>query len=160
MNDLPRDTDAVPTRTRTQQARHYVFVRHRHNWAQLFKFTLVGGSGYVVNLAVYAVMLHFVNYLVAAVVAFVIAATNNYFWNRLWTFKGSRNNPLQEYWRFLVVGVLALLANLGVLAILMEGFGMDDAFQHSQIVAQAIAIVLVTPINFLGNKLWTFRFRA
>jgi putative flippase GtrA len=26
-----------------------------------------------------------------------------------------------------------------------------------KIVAQAIAIVLVTPINFVGNKLWSFR---
>jgi putative flippase GtrA len=28
-----------------------------------------------------------------------------------------------------------------------------------KIVAQAIAIVLVTPINFVGNKLWSFRRR-
>jgi putative flippase GtrA len=28
-----------------------------------------------------------------------------------------------------------------------------------KILAQAIAIVLVTPVNFVGNKLWTFRLR-
>jgi putative flippase GtrA len=28
-----------------------------------------------------------------------------------------------------------------------------------KIIAQAIAIVLVTPANFVGNKLWSFRRR-
>jgi putative flippase GtrA len=27
----------------------------------------------------------------------------------------------------------------------------------TEVVAQAIAIVLVTPLNFAGNKLWSFR---
>jgi putative flippase GtrA len=26
-----------------------------------------------------------------------------------------------------------------------------------KVLAQAIAIVLVTPLNFVGNKLWSFR---
>jgi len=28
-----------------------------------------------------------------------------------------------------------------------------------KIVSQAIAVVLVTPLNFVGNKLWSFRGR-
>jgi putative flippase GtrA len=52
--------------------------------------------------------------------------------------------------RFFVVAVLALVANLVVLEVLI-------ALGLGEIVAQAIAIVLVTPINFVGNKLWTFR---
>ena len=51
--------------------------------------------------------------------------------------------------RFLVVSTLALVANLLVLYVLVE-LGLPE------IVAQAIAIVLVTPINFVGNKLWSF----
>jgi putative flippase GtrA len=52
--------------------------------------------------------------------------------------------------RFFVVSLLALIANLVVLRILVElGVG--------KILAQAIAIVLVTPVNFIGNKLWSFR---
>jgi putative flippase GtrA len=30
------------------------------------------------------------------------------------------------------------------------------AFGVGKVVAQAIAIVLVTPLNFIGNKLWSF----
>jgi putative flippase GtrA len=54
--------------------------------------------------------------------------------------------------RFLVVSTLALGANLVVLHLLVSaGLG--------EVVAQAIAIVLVTPVNFIGNKLWSFRHR-
>ena len=51
--------------------------------------------------------------------------------------------------RFLVISTLALGANLLVLQ-LFVGAGLDE------IAAQAIAIVLVTPVNFIGNKLWSF----
>ncbi len=54
--------------------------------------------------------------------------------------------------RFFVVSVISLGANLLVLRALV-GHGVD------KVVAQAIAIVLVTPLNFLGNKLWSFRRR-
>ena len=54
--------------------------------------------------------------------------------------------------RFLVVSSLALAANLVVLHLLVSaGLG--------EVVSQAIAIVLVTPVNFVGNKLWSFRHR-
>jgi len=51
--------------------------------------------------------------------------------------------------RFLVVSTLALGANLLVLHLLVT-VGLDE------VLAQAIAIVLVTPVNFVGNKLWSF----
>ena len=32
-----------------------------------------------------------------------------------------------------------------------------DGISRDQMMARAIAIVLVTPVNFVGNKLWSFR---
>ena len=63
-------------------------MRQPGNWVQLFKFGVVGGSGYLVNLAVFAALaaglgLH---YAVAAVGAFCVAVTNNFLLNRYWTF--------------------------------------------------------------------------
>jgi putative flippase GtrA len=128
-------------------------LRRPHNWIQLAKFGVVGLSGYVVNLVVYAFLLKQVglHYLVAASVSFLVAATNNYIWNRLWTFRHQRGHVAYQGLRFLVVAVLAYGANLLVLTGLVEVVGVD------KIVAQAIAIVLVTPLNFIGNKLWSFR---
>ena len=127
-------------------------LRRPHNWIQLGKFVAVGTSGYVVNLAVYSALVHGadVHYLVAAVCSFLVAVTNNYTWNRLWTFRGQRGHVAYQGMRFLVVSVVALGANLLILQLLVSaGLG--------KMAAQAIAIVLVTPLNFVGNKLWSFR---
>jgi putative flippase GtrA len=127
-------------------------LRRPHNWVQLAKFATVGTSGYVVNLTVYALLLRAVgvHYLLAAVCSFLVAVTNNYTWNRLWTFRDSRGHLAYQGMRFLIVAVLALGTNLLFLEVLVS-LGTD------KIVAQAIAIVLVTPLNFVGNKLWSFR---
>jgi dolichol-phosphate mannosyltransferase len=129
-------------------------LRRPHNWVQLAKFGAVGASGYVVNLVVYTLLLEGggVHYLLAAVGSFLVAVTNNYTWNRLWTFRHNRGHVGVQGARFLVVSVLALVANLVMLQTLV-------ALGVGKILAQAIAIVLVTPVNFVGNKLWTFRMR-
>ena len=127
-------------------------LRQRHNWAQLAKFCLVGVSGYVVNLAVYAALLDGANlhYLLAATCSFVVAVTNNYLLNRYWTFRHARGHFGFQGLRFFTVALIAYAGNLVILKLLVElGLG--------KIVAQAIAIVLVTPANFIGNKLWSFR---
>ena len=126
-------------------------LRRPHNWVQLAKFCTVGATGYVVNLAVFATLLAFdVHYLAAAVCSFLVAVTNNYTWNRLWTFRGQRGHVAYQGIRFLIVAVCALGANLLILETLIA-LGLD------KIPAQAIAIILVTPLNFVGNKLWSFR---
>ena len=126
-------------------------LRRRHNWEQLLKFCVVGITGYAVNLAVFALLLRGfgVHYIPAAIGSFLVAVTNNYTWNRFWTFKAQRGHYGYQGMRFLVVSTLALLANLGLLAVYVEA-GLDE------VLAQAIAIVLVTPVNFIGNKLWSF----
>jgi putative flippase GtrA len=129
-------------------------LRRSHNWVQLAKFCIVGATGYVVNLAVFT-LLHeafSVYYMVAAVCSFVVAVTNNYLWNRLWTFRGQRGHFYYQGLRFFVVAWCALAANLIVLRALVA-LGLDP------VAAQAIAILLVTPVNFIGNKLWSFRLR-
>jgi putative flippase GtrA len=126
-------------------------LRKRKNWEQLVKFCVVGGIGYVVNLAVYTLLLDGagLHYISAAVGSFLVAVTNNYSWNRIWTFRSQRGGVAYQGMRFLIVSTLALVANLVVLHFLVT-FGLG------KVVAQAIAIVLVTPVNFVGNKLWSF----
>ena len=130
-------------------------LRRPDNWVQLAKFCAVGGSGYVVNLAVFSALVlgADVHHLVAATGSFLVAVTNNYTWNRLWTFRGMRGHVAYQGLRFLVVAVCALAANLVVLETLVW-MGLP------KIPAQAIAIILVMPLNFVGNKLWSFRRRA
>lgn len=127
-------------------------ARRSGNWVQLLKFCLVGASGYAVNLGVYAVLVHAagVHFLLAAIASFAVAVTNNYAWNRLWTFRRERGHLVLQGARFLAVSTAALGANLAALAALV-------ALGVPKVPAQAVAIVLVTPLSFLGNKLWSFR---
>ncbi len=121
------------------------------NWAQLGKFCVVGASGYAVNLALYTgLVVSGVHYLAAAVCSFLVAVTNNYVWNRVWTFRGRRGHLVYQGFRFLAVSAVALAANLAFLQTLV-------ALAVPKIPAQAAAIVLVTPWNFAANKLWSFR---
>jgi putative flippase GtrA len=147
MDERTAITEATVPRRRVDAA-----LRRRANWEQLVKFCVVGASGYVVNLAVYTLLLRGagLHYVLAAIGSFLVAVTNNYAWNRAWTFRRQRGHVVFQGLRFLVVSALALGANLLVLhALVSAGLG--------EVTAQAIAIVLVTPVNFVGNKLWSFR---
>jgi putative flippase GtrA len=122
------------------------------NWQQLGKFCAVGAVGYLINLGVYDALLHErLHYLVAATCSFLVAVTSNYTWNRLWTFREHRGHLGIQGMRFFLVSLAALGANLVVLHLLVSYGGLG------KLLAQAVAIVVVTPLNFVGNKLWSFR---
>lgn len=128
-------------------------VRRRENWRQLTLFCVIGGSGYAVNLAVFAISVgtfrldpHF-----AAVIAFVCAVCNNLLWNRRWTFPQHGPSVVREAGRFFVVSLGAFFVSLSVLSALVAVAAVPA------ILAQLVSILVATPLSFLGNKLWTFR---
>src|SRR5829696_230201 len=121
------------------------------NWIQLLQFGVVGASGYVVNLAVFALAVgpFDIHHILAAIIAFCVAVTNNFWWNRHWTFDAKDGHAGFQAARFFTVSVLALLINLVALELLIRS-GMGD------IPSQAVAVAIAMPFNFVGNKLWTF----
>ena len=121
------------------------------NWVQLLKFGLVGGSGYVLNLAIFAALFEGLgaHHVLAAIGAYGVAVTNNFFWNRHWTFQASDGHAGFQAARFFAISTGALLVNLAVLELLVSG-GLGA------LPAQAIAVAAAMPVNFVGNKLWTF----
>jgi putative flippase GtrA len=144
--ERPAATLAKPRR------RAWASLRSLRNWQQLGKFCAVGAVGYLINLAVYDGLLHEgLHYLLAATCSFLVAVTSNYTWNRIWTFREHRGHVGIQGMRFFVVSLVALGANLLLLHLLVTYGGLD------KLPAQAVAIVLVTPLNFVGNKLWSFR---
>ncbi len=127
-------------------------TRKPANWLQLLRFGAVGASGYAVNLAVFAALaggasLH---HIPAAIGAFLVAVTNNFLWNRHWTFSARAGHAGQQGARFLTVSLLGLVINLAVLELLVT------AARLAELPAQALAVAVAMPANFVGNKLWTF----
>jgi putative flippase GtrA len=128
-------------------------LRH-HTLRQLIKFGLVGATGFVINVSVFAFSLRVldVHYRLAYVFAFCVAVTSNFVWNRVWTFRHEKDDShvaLQAS-RFFAVSLLAAVAGLVLLEAFVRG-GMP------KIPGEMLAVLLVVPISFLGNKHWSFR---
>jgi putative flippase GtrA len=132
--------------------RIHLGTRKPSNWIQLFKFGVVGVSGYAINLLVFALLTQAieVHHIPAAIGAFCVAVTNNFLWNRHWTFRATEGHAGFQAARFLTVSVVALGVNIVVLALLVDEIGL------AEVPSQAIAVAFAMPVNFVGNKLWTF----
>jgi dolichol-phosphate mannosyltransferase len=150
--EAPHGQSGGAERTWALLRRIHLGTRKPANWVQLFKFGVVGVSGYVVNLTTFVLLVEVwnVHHVLAAVGAFAVAVTNNFLWNRHWTFGATEAHPGFQAARFLTVSVAALGVNLGVLALLV------DAGSAPAVPSQAIAVAIAMPLNFVGNKLWTF----
>jgi putative flippase GtrA len=141
----PPDSDRVHVRVRHG-------LRRPHNWVQLVKFCVVGGSGYIVNLTVFTIAVELLgaHHLVGATAAFVVAVTNNFWWNRHWTFRAGAGHAGFQAARFFTVSIVAFLFAASVLEILVSVAGV------AEVPAQAMSIIAATPLNFIGNKMWSF----
>lgn len=130
-------------------------LRRPANWLQLVRFGLVGGIGFVVNLGVYALCVHAlgVDYHLAAVLAWIVAVVNNFVLNRHWTFDARDGQAHFQAIRFFAVSLVALAVSLLLLNVFVEDLAL------AKVPAQALAVAIATPLNFLGNKLWSFRTR-
>ncbi len=150
---MPEDATAVELRPHVRLLHG---MRRPANWLQLVRFGLVGGVGFVVNLAVYAFFVHAVavDYHVAAVAAWLVAVANNFVFNRRWTFDARDGQARFQAPRFLLVSLVAFGFSLLLLTVLVE------AADVAKVPAQALAVAGSTPLNFLGNKLWSFRTRS
>ena len=150
---MPDDGEAaVVQRSPRLHVRVRAGLRRPHNWLQLIKFCAVGASGYAVNLVVFALCVEALglHHLIGATAAFVVAVTNNFWWNRHWTFKARGGHAGFQAARFFAVSIVAFLFALAVLELLVSAIGVPD------VPAQATAIIVATPLNFIGNKMWSF----
>jgi putative flippase GtrA len=144
---------AIADRPHAVHLRVRAGLRRPHNWMQLIKFCAVGASGYVVNLCVFAACVELLDahHLVAATAAFVVAVLNNFWWNRHWTFRAGVGHAGFQAARFFTISTGAFLFAAAVLELLVSVVGV------AELPAQAVSIVFATPLNFIGNKMWSFR---
>jgi len=134
--------------------------RLKRNGMQFIKFCFVGASGVLVNLAVFNLTLFswdaaFGETTTAAkylgnALGFVVSVLTNYYLNRRWTFRSS-GAVATELPKFFIVSIVAYLANLGVFTVCLQ------VLDFSPNLSQLVAIACVMPINFVLNKLWSFR---
>jgi putative flippase GtrA len=146
------ESDAAVARGPAVHVRVRAGMRRPHNWLQLVKFCLVGGSGYVVNLTVFALCVDALDlhHLLAATAAFAVAVTNNFWWNRHWTFRARHGHAGFQAARFFAVSLAAFVVAASVLELLVS------VVDVAELPAQAISVAAAMPLNFVGNKMWSF----
>lgn len=135
----------------------FAALRRPANWWELMRFSIVGGSGYVVNLVVYTAAVHGtgIGYRPAAVAAFVTAVMNNFALNRHWTFRSGRQGDARvQGIRFFAVSGAVFAIQFALLTVLVVGVGFD------RVLSQALSVACCMPLSFLGNRLWSFRIAA
>ena len=119
---------------------------------KFMKFCLVGFSGMLVDFgATWLCKEKFKwNKYVSNSIGFVLAATNNYIWNRWWTFQSDNANIPIEYGKFLVISVIGLGLNNLVIYLLHE------KLKWNFYLAKLVAVGVVTVWNFTMNYRFTF----
>lgn len=119
---------------------------------KFLKFCIVGFSGMVVDFGFTWLCKEKLkwNKYVSNSIGFVLAATNNYIWNRCWTFQSDNANIPIEYGKFLVISVIGLGLNNLVIYLLHEKLNLNFYL------AKLIAIGVVTIWNFVMNYRFTF----
>ncbi len=156
----PRPGDA--TAAGADPARRSLRDRLHPDLRQFVKFCLVGGSGVFVNLAVFNATLltwqlvtghmGLTASYVANGLGFVVSVITNYYLNRRWTFR-STGDVTAEFSKFVIVSLVAYGVNLAIFTVAHTVFDLRGNL------SQLIAIACVMPVNFLANKLWSFKQR-
>ncbi len=119
---------------------------------RLIKFCVVGFSGMLVDFFfTWLCKEKFKwNKYISNSIGFVLAATNNYIWNRIWTFQSQGTEIVREYSSFLIISLVGLGINNAVIYLL------HDRLKLNFYLAKILAIGVVTLWNFGMNYLFTF----
>lgn len=107
-------------------------------------------------------------YHIFATIAFVVANTWNFQINRWWTFKSHGHGRwLREFLAFFAVGLLSWVVSQIVMTLLMNPtsplelspriFDSSTGVRNQLYWANLIGIFVAMPVNFVVNKLWTFK---
>jgi len=120
---------------------------------QLFKFIAVGFSGLIIDFGITFLCKEkiLLNKYISNSIGFAIAASSNYFFNRIWTFNSSNPNITIEFSSFLLVSIIGLLINNSILWLIHNKLGINFYL------AKFGAILVTTFWNFFANYYFTFQ---
>ncbi|MGC9222068.1 MAG: GtrA family protein [Solirubrobacteraceae bacterium] len=158
--ELPAPAQAAG-RAQGAYARLVAELRHPENHKQLVRFLCVGVTGYIVNIATFALCIHVIGVpnldvlgfsdVLSLVAGFFAGGLNNFYWNRHWTFAAHHEPVLAQALRFFGVSAIVFLFATGIYRQELA-FGLDH-----KTVADGISWIIATPLSFLVQKLWSFK---
>lgn len=129
----------------------FSFLTKEFIW-KFIKFGVVGFSGVFVDFGITYVSKEWIKIpkYIANAIGFTIAATSNYFFNRIWTFHSTNPQIAVEFSSFFIISLIGLGINTLILWILVS------KYHKNFYVSKLFAIGVVTIWNFLVNYFFTF----
>lgn len=130
-----------------------LFVIDKLLLSKLLKFGIVGCSGMIIDFGATYLCKEIlkINKFLSNGIGFILAATSNYFINRIWTFNSQTEDIGIQYAQFMIVSVIGLGINSLILYLLNEKLKWNFYF------SKVIAIAITTIWNFFANLLFTFK---
>jgi putative flippase GtrA len=119
---------------------------------KFIKFGIVGFSGVFVDFGFTYICKEWlkIQKYIANSVGFIMAASSNYFLNRIWTFKSQNPDVAREFSEFFIISLVGLgIANLIV-------FLIHGKLKYNFYLSKLFAIGMVTIWNFFANYYITF----
>jgi putative flippase GtrA len=119
---------------------------------KFLKFGIVGFSGVFVDFGITYICKEWlkIQKYIANSIGFIVAASSNYFLNRIWTFKSQNPDVATEYTEFFIISLVGLgIANLIV-------FLIHGKLKYNFYLSKLFAIGMVTIWNFFANYYITF----
>lgn len=119
---------------------------------KFIKFGAVGCSGMIIDFGITYLCKEILklNKYISNGIGFILAATSNYFLNRIWTFESCKEDIGIQYIQFMIVSTIGLGINSMVLYVL------TDKLKWNFYLSKLIAIGITTIWNFFANMLFTF----
>jgi putative flippase GtrA len=117
---------------------------------QLIKFCCVGILNTIVGYGAFFILVNYLFYLVALLIAHIIGMIQSYIWNKYWIFKTKKFN-LGEFIKFNLIYIVVFVVNAVAL------FVFVDIIHVNPKLSQLLLLPIITIFTFFGQKLWTFK---
>jgi putative flippase GtrA len=126
----------------------------KRNIRLLIKFSLVGTLGAIINMAIFWLLAvkNLLNINLSSFFAFMVAVTNNYIFNHLWSFEDQTRLSIKKYSYYVVANIQGLSINLILLNFFVYIYGF-----HYSVIGQMIGISFGMISNFLLSKYLIFK---
>ena len=120
--------------------------------SKFLKFGIVGCSGMIIDLGITYLCKEIlrINKFISNGIGFILAATSNYFLNRIWTFNSQSEEIGVQYIQFMIVSSIGLAINS------LSLYFFNEKLKWNFYLSKLVAIAITTIWNFFGNLLFTF----
>ena len=129
-----------------------LFVIDKLLISKFLKFGIVGCSGMIIDFGITYLCKEIlrINKFISNGIGFILAATSNYFLNRIWTFNSQTEEIGVQYIQFMIVSTIGLAINS------LSLYFFNEKLKWNFYLSKLVAIGITTIWNFFGNLLFTF----